>query len=51
MKSRISGLSAIAAFVVACPLINGQTLAQTMPVETVLYSFKAGATVVTPLLA
>ena len=43
MKPRISGLFAIAAFVLGCPLSSGQTLAQTMPVETMLYSFKGGS--------
>jgi hypothetical protein len=43
MKPRISGLLAIPAFVVACPLSNGQTLAQIPPVETALYSFAGGS--------
>jgi len=43
MKPRISGLLAIAAFVVACPLSGAQTLGQIAPVETVLYSFEGGS--------
>jgi len=43
MKPRISGLLAIAAFVVACPLSGAQTRAQIAPVETVLYSFAGGS--------
>ena len=42
MKPGISGLLAIAAFVVVCPLSRAQTLAQIAPVETVLYSFEGG---------